>query len=123
MYWSLPTRERGLKCLGIVTNPYLLMSLPTRERGLKCTAITIDGHIIGSLPTRERGLKFGKLHVVVQTGQVAPHAGAWIEIYYGGTKTIPERVAPHAGAWIEIKIPGQVYCLSLSLPTRERGLK
>ncbi len=35
--------------------------------------------------------------------EIAPHAGAWIEI----TKTISSehrrRIAPHAGAWIEIE--------------------
>ena len=56
--------------------------------------------------------------------QVAPHAGAWIEIV---THTRFKRglsVAPHAGAWIEI-VFHDLYnsWRDKSLPTRERGLK
>jgi len=32
-------------------------------------------------------------------------------------------VAPHAGAWIEIFLVGKMQNTQLSLPTRERGLK
>ena len=77
-----------------------------------------------SLPTRERGLKSLYLHPQVRRRQVAPHAGAWIEICTvsqgnpdpeslptreRGLKSDPDGirlrlglVAPHAGAWIEI---------------------
>ena len=34
---------------------------------------------------------------------VAPHAGAWIEISKAGTRTLKTVVAPHAGAWIEMR--------------------
>ena len=33
---------------------------------------------------------------------VAPHAGAWIEIFCAGSVGTPLGVAPHAGAWIEM---------------------
>ena len=33
---------------------------------------------------------------------VAPHAGAWIEIYLSFVYILVPIVAPHAGAWIEI---------------------
>ena len=33
---------------------------------------------------------------------VAPHAGAWIEMYLYAILSIASSVAPHAGAWIEI---------------------
>ena len=33
---------------------------------------------------------------------VAPHAGAWIEIYAYFRKNMGSIVAPHAGAWIEM---------------------
>ncbi len=33
------------------------------------------------------------------------------------------KVAPHAGAWIEIQMIEEELDKSLSLPTRERGLK
>ena len=32
-------------------------------------------------------------------------------------------VAPHAGAWIEIHVPNNIIAISLSRPTRARGLK
>ena len=35
---------------------------------------------------------------------VAPHAGAWIEIYLQSPAPALVSVAPHAGAWIEILI-------------------
>ena len=77
-----------------------------------------------SLPMRERGLKFFPVLCIVQACNVAPHAGAWIEISLTAClaqalKSLPmrerglkyplisirlsaTRVAPHAGAWIEI---------------------
>ena len=54
---------------------------------------------------------------------VAPPAGAWIEIcqvMYGGAL---RAVAPPAGAWIEIPIRILLLKQSTSLPPRERGLK
>ena len=33
---------------------------------------------------------------------VAPHAGAWIEIFKSSADASKQSVAPHAGAWIEI---------------------
>ena len=79
------------------------------------------------------------------TGEVAPFAGAWIEIDIrkNGEKnsmSLPSRerglkwhncpvfparhhVAPFAGAWIEIYKRGESLYLESSLPSRERGLK
>ena len=76
-----------------------------------------------SLPSRERGLKFGTV-TVSQLLQVAPLAGAWIEIMkilkmtkvlmslpsrerglkfqYPSLPLLIAYVAPLAGAWIEI---------------------
>ena len=54
-----------------------------------------------SLPTRERGLKF----VDELSGETAAD------------------VAPYAGAWIEIACDNRIYTFQKSLPTRERGLK
>ncbi len=56
-YWSLPTRERGLK--HVVAEPLSLAgaSLPTRERGLKLVESSENDGTVASLPTRERGLK------------------------------------------------------------------
>ena len=54
---------------------------------------------------------------------VAPHAGAWIEIVGRRLKKIKRFVAPHAGAWIEILRCSLKYSAMLSHPTRVRGLK
>ena len=35
---------------------------------------------MASLPMRERGLKYGAVEVGVKAVNVAPHAGAWIEM-------------------------------------------
>ena len=55
-----------------------------------------------SLPSRERGLKCDRSGKVWLLGNVAPLAGAWIEIHKV-SKILPgDVVAPLAGAWIEI---------------------
>ena len=62
----------------------ILLSLPSRERGLKYQQGFQKRCYNASLPSRERGLKcfFG----VCSTEQfeVAPFAGAWIEIHIAG---------------------------------------
>ncbi len=55
-------------------------SLPTRERGLKFSLNLLDFKILKSLPTRERGLKSIKSFAIISPILVAPHTGAWIEI-------------------------------------------
>ena len=35
-FWSLPSRECGLKCIGEMMNEVTRQSLPSRECGLKC---------------------------------------------------------------------------------------
>ena len=57
-----------------------------------------------SLPSRERGLKFDKFSCLSKCDQVAPLAGAWIEIFPKSHLIIAFFVAPLAGAWIEICI-------------------
>ena len=76
-----------------------------------------------SLPTRERGLKCSKRIWVIEFNEVAPHAGAWIEIAFVVSYLDEEEVAPHAGAWIEINGFSLAFAPDKSLPTRERGLK
>ena len=77
-----------------------------------------------SLPTRERGLKYPSFGGSGNGIQVAPHAGAWIEIDKNFRAGGKESVAPHAGAWIEISSPRRLSAPDyMSLPTRERGLK
>ncbi len=55
---------------------------------------------------------------------VAPYAGAWIEIITLTAVNELMYVAPYAGAWIEIKPPlFNILFLSLSPLTQGRGLK
>ena len=55
-------------------------SLPMRERGLKLCRRGQGEAAHRSLPMRERGLKFVIDVHHEQVAEVAPHAGAWIEI-------------------------------------------
>ena len=55
--------------------------------------------------------------------EVAPFAGAWIEIGLVRLRLTAGRVAPFAGAWIEIASMVTAVADVLSLPSRERGLK
>ncbi len=72
---------------------------------------------------RERGLKSVVEMWDMSEGEVAPRAGAWIEIPEPDGETAYIVVAPRAGAWIEITqaVPGVRN--GKSLPVRERGLK
>ena len=54
---------------------------------------------------------------------VAPFAGAWIEMTFAFTDLRLELVAPFAGAWIEIFRKKSNPRYAPSLPSRERGLK
>ena len=62
---SLPSRERGLKSYGLLSNYRMGESLPSRERGLKLLyrfALFPRGT---SLPSRERGLKYDGREMVL----------------------------------------------------------
>ena len=94
---------------------------------------------------RERGLKLGDLCDDDADGDVAPHAGAWIETLWSALKSMflivaphagawietyaphtrqqNQEVAPHAGAWIETEEGSNTAPIVMSLPMRERGLK
>ena len=50
----------------------------------------------------ERGLKYGMGLVGSSPWSVAPHVGAWIEIWNVYMSINGMIVAPHVGAWIEI---------------------
>ena len=56
------------------------------------------------------------------TDEVAPLAGAWVEITDDDENACNTLVAPLAGAWVEIIFSNSLSD-SLSLPSRERGLK
>ena len=77
-----------------------------------------------SLPSRERGLKSSLPFAQSHIDDVAPLAGAWIEIIVCRCLPFVYIVAPLAGAWIEIINDTKLYeKLHRSLPSRERGLK
>ena len=58
-----------------------------------------------------------------QSIEVAPLAGAWIEIMGLSPSNLSNIVAPLAGAWIEILGKSERTVRDMSLPSRERGLK
>ena len=55
--------------------------------------------------------------------EVAPLAGAWIEMALQLQASQAAQVAPLAGAWIEIQADLLADDWEVSLPSRERGLK
>ena len=55
-----------------------------------------------SLPSRERGLKCGDGWVLEIANNVAPLAGAWVEITINLVNSGGTVVAPLAGAWVEM---------------------
>ena len=68
-------------------------------------------------------MKFFDASRHVKKEDVAPYAGAWIEILLDGLAGGAPPVAPYAGAWIEILYFSDHATVNSSLPTRERGLK
>ena len=48
---------------------------------MKSVAAEVMAVILGSHPTGVRGLKSNQENVRKETGRVAPHWGAWIEIF------------------------------------------
>ena len=99
---SLPSRERGLKCVQPVQGARPIGSLPSRERGLKCHPQPGGGRARPSLPSRERGLKCRLGCWWWSCLLVAPFTGAWIEIHCMILCRMSLLVAPFTGAWIEI---------------------
>ena len=69
-----------------------------------------------SLPSRERGLKYNKTDDLRRDCEVAPLAGAWIEIMRPEYQSHNHIVAPLAGAWIEILSSIEYYMLSHVAP-------
>ena len=67
-----------------------------------------------SLPSRERGLKFRDGLADVCRTDVAPFAGAWIEMESCCLTSLASGVAPFAGAWIEISCLGVTLGVGMS---------
>ena len=68
-------------------------------------------------------MKFNGYETINRNREVAPLAGAWIEIVSGRYRTAGKAVAPLAGAWIEILASDEIKVGMTSLHSRERGLK
>ena len=103
--------EKMCKLLKIAQDIWtVLQSLPSRERGLKFNILFNNILESQSLPSRERGLKSDNGKSLEERRQVAPLAGAWIEIFHKAHDLENYIVAPLAGAWIEI-----AFIISVSL--------
>ena len=74
-------------------------------------------------PSRERGLKLCILQLIYQFVEVAPFAGAWIEIVNLFANPFVNPVAPFVGAWIEICLYCRHRRRDQSLPSWEHGCK
>ena len=68
-------------------------------------------------------MKFPSLKAISTTADVAPFAGAWIEINKTKETKHDKNVAPFAGAWIEISTSIIESPQVVSHPSRVRGLK
>ena len=82
--------------------PY--MSLPLRERGLKSGGDGKADENINVAPLAGAWIEISSLTLPACRSHVAPLAGAWIEIDYElAENPVGIKVAPLAGAWIEIR--------------------
>ena len=80
------------------------MSLPSRERGLKYYLESIEGNKREVAPFAGAWIEISVLMEFYDSVKVAPFAGAWIEISKLFKIYSPLYVAPFAGAWIEIPL-------------------
>ena len=72
-----------------------------------------------SLPSWERGLKSCGYAISLNSADVAPLVGAWIEISGNCYLLTADNVAPLVGAWIEIS--GNFYLLTADNSRSPRG--
>ncbi len=71
---------------------------------------------MASRPMRARGLKPAEAFYKYADGNVAPHAGAWIETDVVNGSTVDNVVAPHAGAWIETLMASLMQMVNIVAP-------
>ncbi len=77
-------------------------SLPSRERGLKCRDLRNEKIVLLVAPLAGAWIEIFYYQYWREVLFVAPLAGAWIEIGLVGIFLTVKSVAPLAGAWIEI---------------------
>ena len=78
------------------------VSLPSRERGLKCMVPDTPAPNCGVAPLAGAWIEIHCTTSLTTRRYVAPLAGAWIEMMHDCIYSMPTFVAPLAGAWIEI---------------------
>ena len=78
------------------------MSLPSRERGLKYHHLIMSKMDRDVAPLAGAWIEISVPKWLHRLGYVAPLAGAWIEISKNLEESSLVQVAPLAGAWIEI---------------------
>ena len=118
---SLPSRERGLKFCRGGAEGLEDESLPSRERGLKSyKAFECRATMSGSLPSRERGLKYRGNRDRRGGNRSLPsrERGLKFDEQTGFLGVLD--VAPFAGAWIEMAVVFGASCSLMSLPSRDR---
>ena len=81
----------------------ILLSLPSRERGLKFKLTPENYYTKEVAPFAGAWIEIRNIKKNCTVFSVAPFAGAWIEIILSKWNKFTENVAPFAGAWIEIK--------------------
>ena len=126
MYMQLespPSRRRGLKLPRYITPFFKIMSPPSRRRGLKSLtlALCIPPEMVASFA--EAWIEMLWRQNRRKPLQVASFAEAWIEIVFMAHNIYSISVASFAEAWIEIKSPWKHPQLTMSPPSRRRGLK
>ena len=80
----------------------ILLSLPSRERGLKFIGLFFLTDKLTVAPFAGAWIEILYAMTGYDMKIVAPFAGAWIEIYMTKYITKDLCVAPFAGAWIEM---------------------
>ena len=91
-----------MKLVGGETKDGTKLSLPSRERGLKCVIDGSDTTKEGVAPLAGAWIEILRELSEKNGLYVAPLAGAWIEMSLLGKYIMGIFVAPLAGAWIEI---------------------
>ena len=95
------TQGRGSKHKLWLSVHSTIMSPLTQGRGSKHSCRCNTGLDRKGRPSRRGVDRNTSSAVVFRFGEVAPHAGAWIETFLRRGQARVSRVAPHAGAWIE----------------------
>ena len=103
-FWSLPSRERGLKYYVRERNVRHRVVAPLAGAWIEMISLLQPESVIYVAPLAGAWIEIVGVGVEVSDTAVAPLAGAWIEIGNLWKWIAKKIVAPLAGAWIEIPI-------------------